>query len=194
MRILLLRHGETPGNKEKRFIGCRTDEGLTAEAQRALEEKTVTADICYTSPLKRARQTAESVFQGEILVKEALKECDFGLLEGKNHQEMSGVPWYEAFLQAGGTKPYPGGEWPEAFYARSLAVFWEIFEEAGAENRKQILVVTHGGVIMGIMAGLFGDNSEIYAFHVDNGCGFLIDTGEKNEISRRTCYRAWKPI
>lgn len=37
MRILLLRHGETAGNLEKRYVG-RTDEGLTEAAIQALRQ------------------------------------------------------------------------------------------------------------------------------------------------------------
>ena len=38
MKIYLIRHGETMGNREKRYIG-RTDESLTKEAEQELEAK-----------------------------------------------------------------------------------------------------------------------------------------------------------
>lgn len=50
MKIVLVRHGETPGNREKRYVGT-TDESLTEEGRRALEEcRAPEADRIYASP------------------------------------------------------------------------------------------------------------------------------------------------
>ena len=65
MRLYMVRHGETAWNKERRIQG-QADIPLN-EFGRMLAEKTakglsdIRFDICYTSPLSRARETAALV-------------------------------------------------------------------------------------------------------------------------------------
>ena len=65
MIIYVMRHGETPWNKERRLQGRHgadlNEEGvLLAEITRD-GMRDIPFDICYTSPLVRARHTAEIV-------------------------------------------------------------------------------------------------------------------------------------
>lgn len=89
--ILLIRHGATAGNLEKRYIG-RTDEPLCAlgESQAiALAPSLPQCDTVFSSPLLRCRQTAGILFpERKINIIQDLRECDFGLFEGKNADEM----------------------------------------------------------------------------------------------------------
>lgn len=64
MEILLLRHGQTKGNLEKRYIG-RTDEPLLESARDSLREspyREFHPEIVYVSPMLRCRETAEILF------------------------------------------------------------------------------------------------------------------------------------
>lgn len=66
MIALLVRHGQTAGNREHRYVG-RTDEGLLPEAAAALSASPYRAfrpQVVYCSPLLRCRQTAEILFFG----------------------------------------------------------------------------------------------------------------------------------
>jgi len=94
---LLLRHGETPLSTERRFAGRGdiplTEEGLrqaAAAAGRLAARGGV--DVIVTSPLRRARQTAEAVAQATgapLLADDGLVETDFGKWEGMTIREAS---------------------------------------------------------------------------------------------------------
>ena len=64
MRIYLIRHSMTKGNKEKRYIGT-TDESLCLEGIQLLEERKgmyPEVTYVYVSPMKRCVQTAEIIY------------------------------------------------------------------------------------------------------------------------------------
>lgn len=68
MQILWIRHGQTQGNVERRYVG-RTDEGLTADAKEKLKMRKqrgigFEADLIYISPMIRCRDTAGSFVPG----------------------------------------------------------------------------------------------------------------------------------
>ena len=95
LRLLLLRHGETAWNRERRYQGW-TDTPLSAEglvqaeaAARELEEHTFAA--VYASPLRRARDTAAAIAAPHGLDVEtdpAFKELGFGRWEGLTLDEV----------------------------------------------------------------------------------------------------------
>jgi broad specificity phosphatase PhoE len=105
MNLLLVRHGETPWNREGRYQG-RTDVALTAEGEaqaRALGKRLagIPIAIAITSPLARTRGTAEAILgdRGITLeTDEALIEISHGQWEGQlasdieiSHAEMFGT-------------------------------------------------------------------------------------------------------
>ena len=104
MNILLVRHGETPWNREGRYQG-RTDIPLsdTGQAQvRALGARleAIAIKVAYASPLSRAKDTAEAILGGRtpLQLDAGLLEISHGEWEGKlaseveiAHAEMFGV-------------------------------------------------------------------------------------------------------
>src|SRR5699024_3516046 len=93
IRMYLIRHGSTPGNREHRYIG-RTEEDLCEEGILALKgQEAPEVQRIYASPMRRCIQTAKILYPGRPPVKiEEFRECDFGRFEGKNYQELSGDP------------------------------------------------------------------------------------------------------
>ena len=91
VKILLIRHSMTAGNKLGRYIGARTDEPLCEEGIRLLENFSYPpVQRVFVSPMRRCRETAEILFPGaKKETEEHLKECDFGIFENKNYQELS---------------------------------------------------------------------------------------------------------
>ena len=87
--VYLIRHGETEANREFRFQGCidrpLTEDGL-AQADRLAEAlKDIPFDCAYTSPMTRARRTAELVCKYHdipIIPDPALLEICGGAFEG----------------------------------------------------------------------------------------------------------------
>ena len=89
MKLYLVRHGETDWNKVKRIQG-QVDIPLNQFGKRLAEEtaegmKEIPFDLCITSPLSRARQTAEIVLGGRkvpIIEDARIEELSFGSWEG----------------------------------------------------------------------------------------------------------------
>ncbi len=87
MNIYVLRHGLTDYNLQGKFQG-QVDIAINAkgveQAQKAAQElKNIKFDFIFSSPLKRALQTAKIVTNSEIIVDNRLTERSFGKLEGK---------------------------------------------------------------------------------------------------------------
>ena len=161
--LLLVRHGQTAWNVEQRFLG-RADIPLDApgiaQAERlAVHLAGVPARAVATSPLRRARATADILARGRTLTVEdepALVELDQGELEGKRAQDVL-VP-HAAFFEAWRSDPadvrVPGGETLRECQARSVAALTAIAERH--EPGSPVLVVTHQMVIASLVLGVLG--------------------------------------
>ena len=173
MKISLVRHLQTEGNKQKRYIGT-TDEPLAADASVGIERQVYeTPDTLYVSPLLRCRQTAAILYPEKVqLVCEELRECDFGGFENKNYKELSGNPSYQAWIESNGTLPFPNGESREGFQTRTVNAFYSCVREAYEKGSKHIALVVHGGTIMSIMEAVTGRKGSYYEWQVANGNGF----------------------
>lgn len=118
--LVLLRHGATARSVEKRFSGIRDDVGLTEHGRRQAEQTAAllarrgTIQAIVTSPLVRARTTADLVGGVLGLPVEAdgdLCECDFGEWEGCTFAEVA-ARWPDEladWLASPAVAP-PGGE------------------------------------------------------------------------------------
>lgn len=181
LEVLLLRHGQTQGNLEKRYIG-KTDEPLLMEdmeriqkvsslQKRLKQENLVRPQKLFVSPMLRCRQTAELLFPGQKqVVIDKLREMDFGRFEAKNYMELSADPAYQAWIDSDGRLPFPEGEDRECFIRRTMEGFLQMTEQAWQEKCGQIAAVVHGGSIMAILSGLMQD--DYYAYQVPNLAGY----------------------
>ncbi len=158
MKIYIIRHGETDSNKVNKLMGQRVDESLNQEGIRQAEELSENLigqhfDIIFTSPLKRALETAQIISEKikvPILEKKELLERDFGTLSGKSWDEMSkGVsddsPDFKKqdFEQYYNYRPY-GGESVEDVKERLLIFIDEIKNNY---SDKKVLIIAHGGIL-----------------------------------------------
>ena len=180
IKLWLIRHGKTEGNKLSRYIGT-TDEPLCQEGTEFLHKMDYPkVQAVYVSPLKRCVQTAEILFPGaEQVVCEQMRECDFGLFEGKNYQELTGNPKYQSWIDSGGTKAFPGGEDPMEFRKRCVCGFEQMMEKMIKGKRKKIAFVVHGGTIMSVMEAFDPEKKEFYHWQVKNGKGFHFQIEEE---------------
>ena len=120
MKLILIRHGETEWNKQRRIQGCRSDTRLSP---KGLEEADRLAaalckdriDAIYSSPMKRAAETAQIIADAckmKVELFNELREIDAGALDGLFERELTGT--YEAAwkgLRGGNpSTPLPGGE------------------------------------------------------------------------------------
>ena len=152
LKIYLIRHGQTPGNKLKRYIGT-TDEQLSQEGREFLEKLSYPMpESLYVSPLLRCVETAGILFpKKESRIIEELSECNFGEFENKNYKELSGNDNYQKWIDSNGMLPFPGGESREDFKHRSLTGFQKVVTGCIREDVHTAALVVHGGTIMNIM-------------------------------------------
>ncbi len=146
---LLLRHGATELSAERRFSG-RDDIALTKEGirQAGLAARRLAAapgvDVIVTSPLQRARRSAEAVAEATgapMIVDDDLAEADFGQWQGLSFAEAS-QRWPDelaAWLASPDAAP-PGGE---SFAVVALRVLGAMDRLIKAHQHSTTVVVSH---------------------------------------------------
>jgi len=151
MRLVLLRHGPTEWNAERRLQG-RADVPLSPAGRAAVARRRIPpelADLCWlASPLARARETA-GLLGVEAAEEPALIEMDYGAWEGRTLAEIRAAdPAAAAANEARGLdfRP-PGGESPRDVQARLTALGRRLLAEG-----RDTAAVTHKGVIRAAMA------------------------------------------
>lgn len=176
MEIQLIRHGMTEGNKKRRYIGGRTEEGLAEEGIRELKKRILQGyykkepGTIYISPMKRCKQTAELIYPKHFFcVEEGFRECDFGLFENKSYEELNGNPLYQRWVDSGGKMAFPEGEEPEAFKERAICTFKKILEQEIEKNTERVTCIVHGGIIMSIMERYAKEKKSFYDYNPANG-------------------------
>lgn len=190
-RLILIRHGMTAGNGEKRYIGM-TDEKLCPEGREALEREKKqglypAADLLFSSPLARCLETAAILYPGqEPMIIGAFRECDFGLFEGKNYKELSDCPQYQAWIDSGGTLPFPKGESMDSFRERCAAGLEQLLALHAEDGKRQTAAcIVHGGTIMALLSRFGTQGRGYYDYQCGNGRGYccLTEKNDKGEIS-----------
>ncbi|MDY4693650.1 MAG: histidine phosphatase family protein [Blautia sp.] len=180
IKIWLIRHGKTEGNKLGRYIGV-TDEPLCQEGIKFLENMEYqNAQSIYVSPMKRCIQTAGILFPDKRLhIIDEFSECDFGEFENKNYKELEGNEHYQAWVDSNGTLPFPGGESKEECKRRHITGFQKAVKGCILEGISCAAFVIHGGTIMNIMEEYADISRPFYEWHVKNGGGYEVELDEK---------------
>ena len=195
MKMYIIRHGQTPWNARKCLQG-RSDVDLNENGiylaeltGKALRD--VTFDMAFTSPLIRAKHTAQCILAGRkvpIIEDERLIEISFGIYEGCCYaEENRQVPqqWIENFFHA--PQDYvaaPGGESLDDVEKRTRNFMEDICSRNELQD-KTILVSTHGCALRGLLNSIRESNREDY-WHggVSKNCA----------VSIVTCNRGEKPV
>jgi probable phosphoglycerate mutase len=204
--IVLIRHGETAWNAERRLQG-HIDIPLNPEGRRQADALAAALageqlDAIVASDLQRALQTAEAVGAARglpVQIDPALRERCFGGFEGllyaeiEQHFPREFAAWQARDIDA----PMPHGERVaetfRQFYERSLAA---ILAWAAAHPGQAIALVAHGGVLeCAYRAALELPletprtfpvlNASINRFTVDNGKLRLLSWGEVAHLAPR---------
>ena len=177
VEIVFIRHGRTPANKEHRYLG-KTDESLSLEGIEALRQEKAEKiypeiDYLFASPMKRCIETADILYPGKVpILVPQWKEMDFGLFEGKNYQELNGDKQYQAWIDSGGTLPFPQGESRPCFLQRCSQEMYESVDRYRElfTGGVKIGCVVHGGTIMALLSTFYG--GEYFDYQVKNGRGY----------------------
>ena len=171
MELILVRHGITPGNLERRFVG-RLDQPLAPEGEALAREVAPTlppVEHIYRSPLLRCRQTADILWPGvEQTVVDNLKETDFGPYEGKCHAELDGDPVYQRWLNG----ELEIGEPIENCNVRAAQALRDIVADVTAKGWKRAGIVAHGGIFMSMLAKFGLPERSYYDWMLPNCSGY----------------------
>ena len=159
--ILLVRHGETDWNRERRWQG-HADPPLNEHGRaqaRALADRLAADGIgaVYASDLRRARETAHIVAERLALPVAAdprLREVDVGEWSGLTHPEIE-ERFPESFRR---WQRYDGPGWErgETYEEMGRRVVEALVEIAAKHGDERVLVVTHGGPIRALGAAIDG--------------------------------------
>ena len=158
--LYIMRHGKTDWNKRHKLQG-RTDIPLNDEgmmmAKKAYEEyKNIHFDICYCSPLKRARETAQILLEGRsipIITDDRLVEMCFGEYEGiENSFSIPNCPINVMFTNPEKYVSSIGGaETFEELFSRTGSFLKEVIDPLLKEG-KDVLIVGHGMMNLSIIS------------------------------------------
>lgn len=176
--LYLVRHGQTELNVQNILQGWH-DSPLTARGREqalatraAFEARGISFDHAYSSPLGRARHTAELIV-GEglpIELVDDLREWHLGSLEGTSNREMPAQPWGD----------YPvafGGESEGELRARMVAALSRIMARP---RHDCVLAVSHGSACQEFLEYVAGgggqpDNGAVLHFGYCDGAFSLLD-------------------
>lgn len=151
--LYIIRHGKTDWNEKKKLQG-RTDIPLNDEGRKMAVEagvayKDVHFDVCYCSPMLRAKETAELILSGRnipIIYDERLKEMSFGEYEGtENSSKKPECPIYNFFNAPEKYVAVGGAESFEELFARTGEFMKEVVKPE-LEKGKDVLIVGHGAM------------------------------------------------
>ena len=171
---LLMRHGETDWNRQGRVMGRHPVElsahGRTQVEAAARFAQPMAPDLIVTSPLVRARQSAEIMSLGlggvEIIEDPEIAEVLYGRWEGKTYHELIEDSHYLEYRKAPLEYPTPGGETIPEVQARGVKAITAAIE---ANAGKRLLFVSHGDIIRTVLCHFLGlDLKYFHRLRVDN--------------------------
>jgi probable phosphoglycerate mutase len=158
--LLLARHGQTVRHAENRYAGV-SDISLTDEGRAQAEAlgRWIVAhpvDAIWTSTMTRAVATAEPACRALGLAAQrepALRECDFGVLEGRTLAEFEAEnpARAKAYRADPVSYPFPEAEDPRAAAARGTRALRRI---AAAHRGERVLVVAHNTLLRLVLCSM----------------------------------------
>ena len=172
MMLYIVRHGETDWNRMKKVQG-HTDIPLNDYGRHLAEEtaegmKEIRLDLGFTSPLKRARETAEIILAGRnipLIDEERIKEIGFGRYEGMfsggENRDPESDAFNRFFSDTGNYIPPEDAEAVPELYERTGAFLKELCAREDLAG-KNILVSTHGAAMTALLNRIKGNLSVAY--------------------------------
>jgi broad specificity phosphatase PhoE len=179
--LLLVRHGETTANRRGHLLG-RADPELSPRGQeqaRALAGWLPNADLVVTSPLRRARQTAE-LLSPDVVVDERWVELDYGPYDDGPPSALPDEVWSRWRNDPAFTPP---GVEPLADLGARVAVACDELSVLAASA--VIVVVTHVSPVKAALAWALGvPNAIAWRLFVEDAGVSRIDVGDHGPVVR----------
>ena len=160
LRLFLVRHGETAANMQMRYLGIRdeplTENGMWQASQAASALAQLSIGAVYSSPLRRAADTAAEITKVcglDVRLDERLAEGSFGSWEGLSRAEVLKLGRQDAELLArwevDPSCAPPGGESMKKVQERTLNMVREL---ESAFVGSSVVLVSHVGPIKALLA------------------------------------------
>ena len=173
MRIYIVRHGETEANKNGYLQGW-TDVPLN-ENGRIIAELTgrglkgIRFDHCISSPLIRAKETAEILLResgnsASISFDDRIKEMNFGSFEGMSVRDEKLIQFLKEPIV---DYKFPDGESFQEVMKRTQEFLKELIAK---DDGKTYLVSTHGCALRAMLNFLYEDKDDYWHGHVPYNC------------------------
>lgn len=183
MKLYIIRHGETSWNKEKKLQGQRdimlNENGLRLAELTGEGMKNIEFDLVISSPLIRAKQTAELVMAGRqlpMITDKRIIEMSFGKWEGEcvNNSEILPSDYKDKFYNDPLHCPKaPGGESFQDVLKRTADFYQSLVHNKAYENAA-ILISTHGAASRCLLANFYEDKEDIWRGGVPKNCSVCI--------------------
>jgi broad specificity phosphatase PhoE len=197
MRLILVRHAESSWNQEKRiqsFSDTELNQRGEEQAKRialALREEKVNA--IYSSPLKRAVETAEAIARVrhlEVNIDPDLGEIDCGELEGLTLEEVRSQysDFWREWREGKGSLQFPKGESLEQLQRRAWGAIQRLIER----QLDGVVVISHAFTILAIIChALELDITHFRRFKQDVAAINILNFGEQETsliLFNDTCH------
>ncbi len=197
MNLIIVRHGETSWNREKKLQGQKdipmSKIGLKQAKVLAKKLSKIKIDVIYTSRLKRAIKTAEEIKRfhknAKLIREKALNEMSWGIWEGlkMEHIKKKYKELYEKREKDKFNFRIPKGESPNILKNRLKRILNKIINH---NKNKTVLIVGHGGVnrtILGIL--LKWSNKKILSVRLQNASITILNI--KNSRARMYLFNSY---
>ena len=160
--IHLIRHGAIDETLSGKYIGTTnpplSDKGRMGLKKLAFEREYPDVPVVFTSPLKRCTETCKILFPNLTpLVIANLDDADF-----------------QKWLAGDNSVKPPRGESNADFVRRVCKIFESMVEGLMKTGSTECAVVTHGGVIMTLLAVYGLPQAKPFEWAMENGCGYSI--------------------
>ncbi|WP_173130260.1 histidine phosphatase family protein [Paenibacillus tritici] len=187
VELVLIRHGHTQWNAERRYLG-QTDLPLLPDAHQqlsALRSQPVLSrefSRVYCSDLRRCKETLADMaphLERQAIFDPRLREADFGAWEGCTYEQLKDNRHYRSWIDDPGSVTPPDGEPWEEFAAR-VDNFWSLLQreaEAGLWSGVGVSTGAGGSAEAGADIGA-GASAEAGA-DVGTGVGAITGAGER---------------
>ena len=177
--VHFIRHGAIDETLAGKYIGT-TDVSLSEKGRMALltydrEYKYPGTQVVFTSPLKRCVETCKLLYPEQNPLSIAnLSECNFGEWDGKTADDLKDDEDFHKWLAGDASIKPPRGESNDDFVRRICKMFESIVEGLLKTGTTESVIVTHGGVIMTLLAIYGVPQAKPFEWAMDNGFGYSL--------------------
>ena len=186
MKLYIVRHGETVWNRLHKVQGAAdiplAEAGIRLARETGNALKNVRFDLCITSPLNRAKETAELILesqQDEVPIVEdvRIQEINFGKLEGvvcmNDNKEYINDDMRDFFVDPYKFKRPEGGENINDIVLRTTE-FWNDLVNNKKLKDKTILITSHGCAVRALLQNVYHNPDNFWQGCVPPNCAVNI--------------------